>query len=58
MVFKQVSWNSELHLLGGAQEDSSNDGGVVIVDDAHTIFPPGKIIGVKDKPAAGMRARL
>ncbi|KAL8590096.1 hypothetical protein ACOMHN_034327 [Nucella lapillus] len=36
----QVSWNSELPLLGGAQEDSSNDGGLVIVDDAHTIFPP------------------
>ncbi|XP_076441698.1 chromatin-remodeling ATPase INO80-like isoform X2 [Babylonia areolata] len=36
----QVSWNSELPLLGAAQEDSSNDGGLVIVDDAHTIFPP------------------
>ena len=41
LVFKQVSWNSELHLLGTGQEDSSNDGGLVIVDDAHTIFPPG-----------------
>ncbi|KAK7487146.1 hypothetical protein BaRGS_00021641 [Batillaria attramentaria] len=27
-------------LMGGAQEDSSNDGGLVIVDDAHTVFPP------------------
>ncbi|XP_070179265.1 chromatin-remodeling ATPase INO80-like [Littorina saxatilis] len=35
-----VSWNSELTLLGAGQEDSSNDGGLVIVDDAHTIFPP------------------
>lgn len=27
-------------LMGAAQEDSSNDGGLVIVDDAHTTFPP------------------
>ena len=44
LVFKQVSWNSELHLLGTGQEDSSNDGGLVIVDDAHTIFPPGMML--------------
>lgn len=30
-------------LMGAAQEDSSNDGGLVIVDDAHTVFPPGTL---------------
>ena len=27
-------------------QDDSNDGGLVIVDDAHTLFPPGRgIVG-------------
>ncbi|XP_041352377.1 chromatin-remodeling ATPase INO80-like [Gigantopelta aegis] len=34
-----MSFGSEA-LVFGAQEDSSNDGGLVIVDDAHNTFPP------------------
>lgn len=44
--YLQMSVGSEWQsssLVGGAQEDSSNDGGLVIVDDAHTLFPPGTL---------------
>ena len=37
--------SESLSVVGGQQEDS-NDGGLVIVDDAHSLFPPGEFIDV------------
>ncbi|PVD25847.1 hypothetical protein C0Q70_13511 [Pomacea canaliculata] len=47
-------WQSS-SLVGGAQEDSSNDGGLVIVDDAHTLFPP--VTSTPTKPPKKGRGR-